>query len=733
MMSRLLLEAVTGRIKDMMTQPFTAAPHQDVLALLIQVAILLFTARLLGELAQRLNQPTVVGEILAGVVLGPSLLSKLFPALGEWIVPHTATQGHLLELVSLLGAMFLLFITGLETDLALIRRHARSAVGIALGGLIIPLAAGFALGYFLPGSLLAVSADRLVFALFIATVTAISAIPVIAKVLMDLNLTRRDIGQTAIAAAMIDDTAGWIILSIVIGLANGSAVTVGSTLRSIVTVLAFMLLSQTAGRWLIGRVSRHVQNSIQMRDKVFSLMVFMMFVWGAVGQALGIEALLGAFVVGIVFSQIPQLHPDSIQKLESIALGIFAPIFFAVAGLKVDISSLLEPQLPAILGLVIVVAVTCKMLGVYAGARAIGKTDHWTAIFYGAGLNARGSIGIIVANIGLSLNILNQQMFSMIVVMAVVTSLMSPSIMRWAIRHITPRQEEIERLRREKIDRESLVANMRRVLLPVRLRRGASPVQLIEANLLKQLDSKANLALTLLTVTDSEHRGESMAFLDGLEELFAGHSVTRKVLVGNNARDIILDEAKRDYDLMILGATEGTGEADAVFTPLTDYLIRMAPCPTMLIQSRSMHEGWSPNRIFVPSNGSLASRRAAEVAFAIAENSEKQITILQVVEQNLSAEHLDMRGTVLARQKRIAQESVETLRKLGALRGLRIQGEVKVGAEPESVILGTAREQNADLIILGTGIGVGTDRLYLGPRVERILNNAPCPVVVINS
>ncbi|HRL12752.1 MAG TPA: cation:proton antiporter [Aggregatilineales bacterium] len=714
---------------------FTAAPHHDVLVLLVQVAVLLFTARIMGEIAQRLGQPTVVGEILAGIILGPSLLSGLIPALGEWIVPHNATQGYLLELVSLIGVMFLLLITGLETDLALIRRQARSALGIALGGLILPLILGFILGQLIPDSMLNASGDRLVFSLFIATALAISAIPVVAKVLMDLKLTRRDIGQSIIAAAMIDDTTGWIILSVVIGLAGGAAVSVGGIAQSVFTVLAFMGLSLTVGRWLISRALSFTQQNILMRDKVLSLVVLLMFIWGAIGQWLGIEALLGAFVVGIVLSQIPQLNPDVIHKLESIALGIFAPVFFAVAGLKVDIGRLFDPELLLITVIVIVFAIVSKMLGVYIGARTIGGSDHWTAIFFGAGLNARGSIGIIVANIGLSLGILNQDMFSVIVVMAVVTSLMSPSIMKWTIRHIKPQQEEIDRLRREELNQGSLIANVRRVLLPLRVREDSSPSQLIEARILDQMSSgNGSVALTLMTVCSAEDRARSAAFLDRLAaELFTSENVTKKVVVGDRIGDMILDEARRDYDLMILGASEGSRDRDVVFNPLVDFLVRMAPCPTLLVQGQRTPADWSPDRVLVPSNGSLASRRAAEVAFALSDNGDREVTILQVVEEERSDYLLDSSGALLERQKRNAQESVEKLRELGALRGVPATAEVAVGDAPEAVILQTARERGVDLIVLGTNVAVGSERLYLGPRVERILSNAPCPVIVVNA
>lgn len=248
-----------------MNSPFTAAPHHDVLVLLFQIALLLFAARAMGEIAQRMRQPSVVGEILAGIILGPSLISGIFPAVGAWIVPQGAVGGYLLEVVSLLGALFLLLITGLETDLGLIRQHARTAIGVSFGGILVTFGTGFALGWYLPEDLLAQPGQghRLVFSLFVATAMSISAIPVIAKVLMDMNLMRRDIGQTIIAAGMSDDTVGWILLSIVAGLAGTGVITGESVFRAVGSVVLFLLVSFTVGRWLVKRLLDLVQDEVR--------------------------------------------------------------------------------------------------------------------------------------------------------------------------------------------------------------------------------------------------------------------------------------------------------------------------------------------------------------------------------------------------------------------------------------------------------------------------------------
>ncbi len=718
-----------------MEATFTAAPHHDVLALLIQLAILLGTARLLGELAQRLGQPTVVGEILAGIVLGPSLLSGLVPAIGDWIVPHNPIQGYLLETVSLLGVMFLLLLTGLETDVTLIRRQIRSALGVATGGLLLPLIMGFLLGQVLPDYLLGKPDQRFVFALFLAIAMSISAIPVVAKVLMDLNMMRRDIGQTIIAAAMIDDTVGWILLSIVIGLAGGATVTAGSVAQSVISVVAFMGISFTLGKWLLSHGLVFVQEHLHVPNKMLSFVVFCMFAWGAIGQALGLEALLGAFIVGILFSQLPRLNSDVVHLLEKMTVGIFAPIFFAVAGLKVNILALLNPELFGIALLVIAVATFCKLVGVYLGARLIGGRDHWSAVFFGAGLNARGSMEIIIATIGLSLGVLTQELFSVIVVMAVTTSLMAPFLLRWASAHIQPEAQELERLKREQLNRNSLVAHLRRVLVPVRPRADNEihATQSIEALLLARIHQRTPLELTLFSVSQPSDRAATGDFLNKLTSVFIGSSIHKKVLPSEQASDAILKEAQKDYDLLVIGTPEGSATYAALFTPLVDEVVRFAPCPTMIVHGhQSLPADWQPTRILIATNGSLAAQRAAEVAFALA-LPDAEVTILRVVEENYEHHYLDASGTLVTRQLGTARKSVEQLRQMGEYQGIVALTEVRVSNDPDRVILQVAQDRQIDLIILGTSISPATDRLYLGPRVERIVNSAPCPVVIINS
>jgi Kef-type K+ transport system membrane component KefB len=713
----------------------SASINHDILKLLIQISALLITARFFGEIAQRLGQPSVIGEILAGIILGPSLLGNLFPFIHGWVIPVTEMQKSLLEVITLIGAMFLLLITGLETDLQLIKHHAKKTLAIAFGELPFSLACGFAFGFLIPNSLLVDPDQRIIFAMFIAIAISLSAIPVIAKVLMDLKLIRRDIGQITLAVGMFDDTVAWILLSIVLGLIGGEVISVGTISFSFIKVILFVGLSFFIGKFIVRHLLDFTMNRISSRDKILTLIIVFTFALGAIVQSIGLEAVLGAFIAGIIFAQQPSVPKESINKLESSTFGIFAPIFFASAGLKVNAVDLFRPDLLLIgLGLIFV-AIFSKFIGAYIGARLFAKTDHWTALSFGAGLNARGAIQIIVATIGISFGILSQEIYSLIIITAVVTSLMAPIMLKWTLKRVKPEDTEIKRLQREELLKDNILNRVHRVLLPVRKREitQASPSKLIEARILERLGRKTDLSVTLFTISGEKEKQESQQFLNVLGGFFTKFSITKKVMESKNTLESILDEVKKDYDLLIVGATERKKNSDLLFNPIVDNLVRLSPCPSIVVQSGNISEDWRPSRILVPTNGSLASKRAAEVAFGIAYNEQDQVHILNVVESKTGYSSLDIEGSLKERRLTFAHQTVEELKKLGESLNVNTFTEIEVADEPDSAILKMSSEKNFDLIILGTDIRPGTDKLYLGPRVERILNNCTCPVLVVNS
>ncbi len=688
------------------------------------------SARLLGEIFLKLGQPAVVGEILAGILLGPSLLgnfSFIAPLVNLYLFPSL-----MLEIISLIGALLLLFITGYEIDLGLIKHHAKSATSTALGGLVIPFISGFLISYLIPEKFLVHPSERLIFSLFIATAMSVSAIPVIAKVLIDLNLLRRDIGQITIAAGMIDDTVSWIILSVILGLIQLGTITISVATFAVLTVLLFVLISFFLGRIVAKTLVQIIQDKVSSRYRMISFIFAFILLLSAIAQSIQLEAVFGAFIAGIIFSQINSLPKTAIVRIESITFGVFAPIFFASAGLKVDIKALLSIELTLIAVVLIIIATLSKILGAYLGARMLAGIDHWTALSFGAGLNARGAIQIIVATIGLSFNVISPEIFSIIIIMAVFTSLISPVMLKYTLTKVEPHESELKRLEHEEITKDYLIKSLNRILLPVRIRTDYEK-KMIEAKIIQQLALKKNLSITLITVTDEVHKSDSTTFLENLARLLPSSDLTKKVVISNNPLESIISEAKKSYDLILLGATERTAQSQKVFNPLVDELIRLSPCRSLVIQSSCFRDSWQPKRILVPSNASLASRRAAELAFSLINNSEQEVTIITVIEDKKDVYNLDVEGNVRERQKNFAMQSLLELKKFGESLGVNVNVLVEFGSDVENVILNKAIELKTDLVILGTDVRPAGDSLYIGPRVERLLNNCTCPVAVFNA
>lgn len=424
--------------------PVPSIGHDQMLLFLLQIGVLLAAAVVLGMLAVRLGMPPLVGELSAGVLLGPSLFGEFMPGLAGWLLPKDPAQMHLLSAVAQLGVLLLVAITGAHIDLDLIRRKGRTIGYVSLGSVLLPLALGIGLGFLLPGSLIASGADRGSFALFIGVAIAISALPVIAKTLLDMRLLHRDVGQLIVGSAAISDIVGWLLLSVVSAMvATGAQVgvitqTVGC-LTGVLAVAAFVV------RPTARRVLRATERSGQPGVSVAAIVVMIML--SAAGtQALDMEPILGAFLCGIVISSLGSTSRKKLDTLRSFVMSTLAPLFFATAGLQVDLATLARPTVLAAGALTLLVAIVAKFAGGYLGAR-LGRLGHDESLAIGAGLNARGVVEIVIATVGLQLGILTTAAYTIIVLLAVVTSMMAPPFLRRATRRIPKTTAETERER----------------------------------------------------------------------------------------------------------------------------------------------------------------------------------------------------------------------------------------------------------------------------------------------
>jgi nucleotide-binding universal stress UspA family protein len=388
---------------------------------------------------------------------------------------------------------------------------------------------------------------------------------------------------------------------------------------------------------------------------------------------------------------------------------------------------------------VIAVATFGKVVGGYVGGRYLGGRDHWTSLAFGAGMNARGAMEIIIATIGLQLGLLSRDMFSIIVVMAIATSLMAPPALRWVLARVVPEEQELARLRREELAATSFVTRLTRVLLPVRRRPDGNAVHAIESFLVERLARHATQALTLLNVTHSEDRAKSVAFLDGIASRFDGVDLSKKIVSAAEPGQAILQEARKHYGLLVLGATERPAErsaaAGALFHPLVDEMVRMAPCPTIVVRPGESPPGdWPPKRILVPTNGSRAARNAAELGFALAAGEKDvEVLALHVIQESTGGYLLGGSDERRRRESESAHRMVEELCELGRTYGVRTEGLVETANDAETAVLNTVFARGLDLVILGTDVRPASGRLFLGPRVERMLATLPSPVLVVNT
>ncbi|MEU3411671.1 cation:proton antiporter [Streptomyces sp. NPDC006658] len=410
--------------------PVAPLPADRLLTFLLQAGLLLGTALILGRLARRVNLPAIAGELCAGVLLGPSVLG----ALGVWHGPDTG-QMHLLDATGQIGVLLLVGLSGAELDLRLVRTRGATAAKISLGGLLVPLAFGVAAGFVLPLSLLSGGADRTVVALFLGVAMCVSAIPVIAKTLLDMNLLHRNVGQLTLTAAVMDDVVGWLLLSVVSAMAT-TGLRTQTVLGSVAEIAAVLLVAVF--------VLRPAARVVLRRGPAIAPVAVILLLGGAATQALGIEAVFGAFVCGVVIASVNP-RPEALVPLRTVTLTVLAPLFFALAGLRMDLTALADPAVAAVAAGILLLAVAGKFLGAWIGARASGLTTA-EALACGAGMNARGVIEVIVAMTGLRLGVLNATAYTTIVLVAIVTSLMAPPLLRRAMDRIEHTAEEQMRL-----------------------------------------------------------------------------------------------------------------------------------------------------------------------------------------------------------------------------------------------------------------------------------------------
>ncbi|MGA7908529.1 MAG: cation:proton antiporter [Candidatus Sulfotelmatobacter sp.] len=407
-------------------------PH-DVMTMFMALAVLLGCAKLAAELMQKIGQPSILGEISAGILLGPTVLGYYRPQLYAALFPTSGPMPIVLDTVTTLGVVFFLLTAGLEIDLRSIFRQGRPALLVSLFGVAIPFIAGFGAAGAFPHYLGAeAGASTLIFALFVGTALSISALPVIAKILMDLTLLRTDVGTVIISSAMFDDLVGWILFSFVLGMMHPPAgVSLGEGMKhTVILVLLFVGLMLTVGRWLIDKLVPFLQAHTTWPGGVLGFIFTLTLAGAAFTEYAGIHAVFGAFVIGIAVGESGHLRKRTSESIHQIVTNVFAPFFFASIGLRTNFATNFHLGLTAT-----VVGVACvgKLAGAGWGAR-LGGMDRTSSLVVGLAMNARGAMEIILGILALQAGLIRERMFVALVIMALLTSLVSAPAIHFLVR-----------------------------------------------------------------------------------------------------------------------------------------------------------------------------------------------------------------------------------------------------------------------------------------------------------
>jgi Kef-type K+ transport system membrane component KefB/nucleotide-binding universal stress UspA family protein len=716
--------------------------------LLAELIALILLGRLLGEVMLRIGQPAVMGQLLAGILLGPSVLGLIWPEFQHWLFPASKETKAMLEAISNFGILLLLMLTGMETDLQLVRKFGRAALSVSLSGVAIPFGCGAALGAFLPDSLLPAADKRLLTALFLGTALSISSIKIVAAVVHDMNFTRRNLGQVIISSSIMEDTMGWIIISITFGLASAATIDVAQVAKSVIGTALFLIASFTIGRRLVFQVIRYVNDNFESEFPVITAILAIMGVMALITDLIGVNTVLGAFISGVLIGQSPILTKHIDGQLRGLIIAFFMPVFFGVAGLGTNLAVLADPSLLGLTFGLIAVASFGKFAGAFLGAE-IGGLSGREALALGFAMNARGSTEVIVASIGLSMGALTQNLFTMIVAMAITTTMIMPPLLRWGLSRIAVSKAERERLETEEMAERGFVPRIERMLLAV----DDSPNGRFASRIAGLIAGARGMPITVLPFGDDgeRHPLEPRPARSAEEsERRARRAVSALAKDGKKSQpeqpktfevtvrrpdapdsEAVAEEARKGYDLLLIGL-ERIRNKSGRFHPDVERIASGFPGPVAIVEAKGNHRKQpeqSDIDVLVPVNGTEMARRGAEVAITIAQVCHAPLRAIYVSEvAGKERGHRRHNGRWSWHEQAILKDIVE----LADQHDQRVRTAVRTTKPAEDAILSEVGRDENKLIVMGVA-RPGGESLFFGEIAAAVLERTSASVLLVSS
>jgi Kef-type K+ transport system membrane component KefB len=394
--------------------------HHPLAILLAQIITIIVVARFFGWVFRKIGQPSVIGEIIAGIVLGPSLLGLYFPEFSLALFP-IASLGNL-QFLSQIGLILFMFVIGMELDLKVLQNRAKDAIVISHASIVIPFALGIGLAYFVYFKFAPEGIAFLPFALFMGIAMSITAFPVLARIVQERGIHKTKLGAIVITCAAADDITAWCILAAVIAIVKAG--TFVSSLYIIGMAFAYVLVMLFVVKPFLKKIGELYSNKDSLNKPVVAIFFLILIISSYLTEIIGIHALFGAFMTGVIMPDITKFRNLFIEKVEDVSLILLLPLFFVFTGLRTEIGLLNDPYLLRVTGFIILVAVIGKFFGSALAAKFVGQ--NWRdSLTIGALMNTRGLMELIVLNIGLDLKVLTPEVFTMMVIMALFTTFMT--------------------------------------------------------------------------------------------------------------------------------------------------------------------------------------------------------------------------------------------------------------------------------------------------------------------
>jgi Kef-type K+ transport system membrane component KefB/nucleotide-binding universal stress UspA family protein len=700
-----------------------------------EIIILLLVGRGLGEILQRYGQPAIMGQLIGGILLGPSLFGWLWPE-GQHAVFDPA-QKSMIDAVSQLGILMLLLLTGMETDLKLVRRVGKACIAISTTGVVVPFVCGFALAQFLPASLLPHPEQRIVAGLFLGTALSISSVKIVAMVIREMNFMRRNLGQVIVSSAILEDTIGWLIIAVTFGIATTGKLELVPLFKTVAGVALFMAFSFTLGRRIVFTLIRWSNDTFRSEFPVVTMILIIMGAMALITNAIGVHTVLGAFVAGILVGESPILSAHVESQLRGVITALFMPVFFGMAGLSANLTVLADPTLALLtVGLVLIASVG-KFSGAFLGGRLSGMSFR-ESIAIGSAMNARGSTEVIVATIGLTMGILSHNLFTMIVTMAIITTLVMPPMLRWALRRIPMGESEKQRVEREALDENGYIAKMERLLLAA----DDSPIGRFAAQLAGLIGGASGMPTTLLQFKDDKvvrsigdgteaqlkeikkSAKASASYVNETEDKAVDKVHLTSRIETKEPKDAVAEEARKGYDLLLIGMNDTTTAKGAFTSRVTDLISGFEGSFALVAPGKregDMPELDGSSKILVPVNGTEVSRRAAEFAFALARPNRARVLALYVTPQQNAR-----RPTVSRRREEAVLKDIADL---AERYDVLLQTAIRTNTNADIAICREAAK-GFTMIVMGVSQRPGDD-VFFGNTASAVLAKCRGPIVLL--